>query len=772
MRKLSRILCLALCLCLLAPSALAEFTGAAFYERLMDTDYDSVPNVMSMAALGDTLYLLQYDYSSEKSTLATWKPGEEAPTATALELAGRGYVDLSGTGDEIEGLSITRLFSDGARVYGLDAATGRTWTLADGSGPLAEAQEAVTLAWDGMRRTAEDYEYVPDIVDICAWNGTLYLCSIDWEQDGYAKYETHLWDLATGAATKTVDDQFIHSLTPYKDGKLLCVVRDEAHSWDEKTQTSIPATVGLFDPATGTVETLCTLTSTLYILYGLRYVEAKDAVYGSYGGKVYRLNLTDGTATVAAYLPVETWEDNGYCMLDGGVIVVNIYSGVYARLLDAPGVSDGVLTVYGEYGSDQHMKFVSEHPEVPVAFSQTYYSSLEAFTNAMVSGTDNIDVLRLSASSSPLARLIDKGYAMDLSASAELMALVQEMYPTLADLCMRDGKLYAVPVEIYGRAMGYDTDALEELGIDEKDLPKTFYELLDFVENWAYDYGEDHPDIGLFNDTSAKSSLLSYLLDNYFTYCAKQGTVVDLGSELFTKLMKKLDGIDFSQIDPERDENGNVADENDFWSRTTLFDTYSIATNMRSMRGSQRVLALPLDEGLETVITTETTVLLINPRTTRPEQAMEYVQGYAQCMSATSEKITMFPSNNEPVVNESFDKDLEEWKKSLEQEKAALETSEPEDVSWRNENIEYWEKRIANADDYRYDVSAESIADYRANIAPYLVAMNQTPLNTWDENGQNDLYTQIQQYLDGALTAEQFIKEAGNRLRMMALEDE
>ena len=79
---------------------------------------------------------------------------------------------------------------------------------------------------------------------------------------------------------------------------------------------------------------------------------------------------------------------------------------------------------------------------------------------------------------------------------------------------------------------------------------------------------------------------------------------------------------------------------------------------------------------------------------------------------------------------------------------------------------------IAHADTYRYTVSAEDIAMYREQVAPYLVVTGQTPLKTWDKEGKNEFYSLRDQYMQGALTLDQFVKEMDKRLRMMQLEDE
>jgi len=39
---------------------------------------------------------------------------------------------------------------------------------------------------------------------------------------------------------------------------------------------------------------------------------------------------------------------------------------------------------------------------------------------------------------------------------------------------------------------------LEEIGLTKDDAPKTYYELLEFIERWINEYSADYPDLKLF----------------------------------------------------------------------------------------------------------------------------------------------------------------------------------------------------------------------------------------------------------------------------------
>ena len=101
----------------------------------------------------------------------------------------------------------------------------------------------------------------------------------------------------------------------------------------------------------------------------------------------------------------------------------------------------GALTIANEGGTMKHMAVVAEHPELNVTLASNYPQTMEELTTAMVSGTGSIDVFSLNTDANPVARLIDKGYAADLSGYPELMAVAGRMDARFTESVMRDGKL-------------------------------------------------------------------------------------------------------------------------------------------------------------------------------------------------------------------------------------------------------------------------------------------------------------------------------------------
>lgn len=742
------------------PKNLSLFLNTFNYN---DPDYEKQKQVQSAAAVGDTLYILT------QNSMEKWAPETEPETVQEIIQTYRFYGEDAPDGEKPT--VYTHMFADESAAYALDFTTGTVTRLTDDTGAYKPAElckldvsafKAQSGDAGGDEEESLDY---PQVYDIDVVKGTLYMVAVNYSRGTYSP-EVFRWELATGAALPTISGSLVQSLATYKDGKMLCVLFDDENSWDPDTQKVTPSKLGIFDPETGKAEPLFELTTNYN--YGLCYCPDNDTAYYTSGSTLIGLPGVNLPSKISAYFPNTPWAGGyTYGLLGGTMYFEAGYDGVIIRGLDMPEVEAGALTIYGNYNSRAHNAFLAAHPEIPVTLSSDWYEDLEGFTAAMVSGETTVDVLGLNSNYAPLQRLIDKGYAMDLSGNEKLVQLVDSMYPAIAEACKKDGKLYALPVSLDGWTITLENEAWEELGFTEEDIPTTFLELLDFVDTWGEEYAEDNPDYKLFDDGDVQYYLLRYLMENYVAYEKQQGADLDFDTELFRKLMQKFDSIDFSNF-----TDGVSRDDEEFWNLKTIFRTYMPAFYYYYYN-SQDITSLPLalDEGLEPVIATDLTVLIINPRTTRPEQAMAYLENFASFYDPESANVSMFPDHNEAVPNLSYEKDLATWTKDLEDTKKRLETAEPENRAGIQSEVDYLTELVADSEKRRYLVSEEQIAYYRENIAPYMCVVGQTPLTTWDKSGKNDLYDLMDQYRQKAMTADQFVKEASKRVRMMALED-
>ncbi len=776
-RFLKTALCLALVMALMTGAAALAASGgnANLYPQ---TDYDDPDQkyAMSAAGIGGTLYLLVRKASGSNVLLERWTPDMETPETMAESYTYYAY-DQEG---KPEKTNLSHLFTDGKALYGFDITSRSVRRLVSESGAL-EDTPLYALDFSSLASGEDASEYAEDVnigvLSLFADNGVLYLlCETYMEQSTKAFFQ---FDLETGALLKQEAAQKLRYAAPYRDGKLLALWQEGDKDYNEETGEMIPGVIAEYDPATGAAQPL--VTALTYSDTGLRYDAASNTACFISGSTVYSLKDMGAEPTVSAYLPSEAWSGDGqsFLLLEGGLYVYAGYQGVMVRKLDMPGVENGALTIAGDYGTSAHIAAVAAHPELSITVSSKYYGNMEDLTTAMLSGENAVDVIRLTSSNSPLDRLIVKGYAADLSGFADIASVAARMDGRFTEALTRDGKLYGLPVDFSSYTVGYNREVWEEtLGLTEDDLPKTFLELVDFIANYYADYGEDHPEISLFGDMQLHTLLLQLAMDQYVALQIKTEGVVSFDTPLFHKLLSALDAVDYTEIDPYAELGDDVWSDdealNEFWSKPALFSAYCSVQPPQaySYDANAIPLVLPLDEGQEPVIPVSLDVMIVNPRTTRMDQAAVYLAEYAKHYDASNAALTLFPDNNEPVPNPYFEQNKKSYETSLEDMKKSLEAASEENKAGIREEIKWLEDRLANIENDRMSVTEEMIVKYRELISPYLYVMPQTPLTDWSSESSSELQTQIQQYRDGAIDSETFIREIDKRVKMMMLEDQ
>lgn len=765
-----KTLCLMLTLCLCTGFAAAESGSANLYTMVDYADINA-KSVRTVAAIGEWLYLLALPQHSSDSSIALerWQAGMDAPETVYSDLLiyvgedGESYVPV-----------VSRLFTDGKALYGYDEYTAQVTLLMNESGEI-KPEKLYTLDISALSHDAGEYREVGDVNDLFIQDGAIYLLTVTWA-DAEEKRIISSYNLSDGTLKAQVEAKGVSTLCGYKDGKLLAAGWPGGNNYDEETYEPLPMSLTTVDPATGDAQVV--LETKLTSCTGLRYDAATDTAYVSSAATVYSFPGLAGEGEISAWLPTaaHTGSGQGFALTTNNLYAFATYNGLYVRELNLPGVSDGALVIYNEYGSTKHNAVVAAHPEWNITVSQQYFDGIEGLTTAMVSGGDTIDVLRLYSTSNPLERLIQKGYCADLSGYPEIVSLLDRMAEGFTSVVKKDGKIYGVPVEVSGDVLAYKKETLEELGLSESDLPTNLPDFLDFVANFYYDYGEEHPDISLMDNLMMRDRLFSLIMDQYVAYQTKTSGVISFDTELFRKLLTALDAIDFTELDPYA-VLGNTAWEddsiNEFYEKNSLLGSYfSISPTIFSSQSAYLPLVLSLDEGIDPVIPVQLSVLTVNPRSTHMDQAAAYIAEYAANYDEQAEGVMLFPGNNEPVLNPYYEMTKQSIEQSIESVRTRLEKADESEKASLREELKSLEDEYATIDDTRVSLTSENIDAYRQKLAPYLYAASQTPLTDYSSEAGGELQTLISQYRDGAIDTDAFIREMDKRVRMMMLEDQ
>ncbi len=761
---MKKLLILTLVLLSFCATALAAPGDTTLLAQPDDVAYELRP--YAMTADGDTLYI------AAGETLYQWKMGDETPTAL-----GEGLIHINTRWSVAENdpefaqktrYCLDKLLFDGGKLYGLNMISGVLFEIGWQDGKITYANDR-ELDTSFMSYQEGEYTQNCELDGLALQNGKLYLLAHDYlyNEESWRFYAV---DVESGKAEK-LEAEFPYRLAGGKDGKLLLGVYDEQNSWDEERQQQRPMEFVLLDPATMETTPAFTVSGNQsYNTTAITYDAATDAYYFFQPNRVMKAQV-GGEAEIAGYLPVSytSGRESASAMLTGGYFALNTSDGVFIRNLDPAHKPEFTLTVYGGGGYENaHKKAQAEIGNIPVLFSETYYSNMQELSQAMVSGESDIDVLALDLQYQDVQQLMSKGYCADLSGNAEIMAFVDTLYPNIAEAMKLDGKLMAIPtrIDMWGLCKAPEK-TWAEVGLEDE-IPTNYLELFEFITTWAEDYIEEYPTYQPMENESYKSSLFYELMDQYSNYCQAEGIDLTLDTPLFRELLAAYEAMEPGDLELNIDWESPDAEAQyeQIWNRTTLMPTgYSYV--LPDARDYGIPLPLPLTADTEIHLPLSVSVLVVNPRSKHLDAAIAYVAAYARGLDERV-IVAMCPDKNEPIENPNYADIIKNLTDFVEKQKAALETCEPGEREEIQENIARVEENLAESEEnYRYSVSPKSIELHR-ELMQYTFIARPTVLQ--GENSE-EFYTLYNRYMDGQIDAEQFIREGSAKLRLMHLEN-
>lgn len=767
-RMIALLLVLVMTLC--AAAAWAAPGDTTLFAR--DYDVSNSPSVTTAVAVGDTLYMLVNQFDEELSdnifSLYRYTQGQSSePELLANKLC---YTRWYSTMEDAKAAQANigadpetgfgYLFSDGEKLYGFNTLNGEiaSLTFADG----AMSREVVcTVATNDLYIQEEDYSYMVDINGLCCMNGHVYFASSDW-RGSEPKYFLYDINLDGGAVTKLPLTQRINSTIPYKDGLLLSYI---SSSWDENTNQEIPAQLVTVNPADGATVSLKEMADTAYI-YTLAYDAAKDTVYYFTESTLWGMTGM-GTPFKAAYAN-QSYVDS-MTIFSSGYAALWSSDGLEIHNLDPAYLPTKTLTLIGSWRDAAARKFTQENPDIPLIFSEQYYGMAQ-LGQAMVSGDTAIDVIRTSVANG-FDNLLEKGYCADLSSSQKLMDYVNSLYPALRDEVMKDGKLYAIPVTLYGSTLSYMPSKLEEIGLTEEDMPTTFVELCEFITRWNNEWIDDESKTNVMpfcTTMSNRSVVFDLMLKAYLDYYDAKGEPLTFDTPEFNAMLTALDNMDASNLDMP----ANMSDQ-EYDEYYQLYSGVFVDRGLLSTAEGEYAsvpLKLSIGEGKDFTVGTTMEVLFVNPRCANLPEAIKLLECYVDTLDE-SYKILMCPDCNDPVENQYYQETLKNFQDSLAELQEQLKTADDAEKRDLEDTIKYYEDSLNNKESFRWDYSAQTIAQYR-EIGDHVFARHANVLYSAGNDTSTQLRSLHERYVQKQITRDQYIKELNQKARMIVLENQ
>lgn len=715
--------------------------------------------VTTLAAHGDTLYIVA------NGQILTWKNGDAAP-AVWLDnvLTSRNYYQSDDRSHVVSALYMTD-----TGIIAFDTQNGQLFPLSANTDGTALYGESVVLEMDA--RVEEDNETYLNFQfeDQVLAGDTLLVSGYDFESGG--DLSVYAWNAATGEQ-KAVSLEYAVAMCAYKDGKILCVTGDPDNMYDSEAGTYRPWTLAVYDPASDeTTEITQVDTLRYYDVRAMVYDEAADTLYLGSSNKLYRMVHLQNCELAAYHPAADLWSEGHQMAVIGTQVALFDEHGLYLRTPNPALLPDATLSVYGYYASEEHMKAIAQLGDMPVFFANdVYYDSAQALGQALSSGENQLDLLYLQLNWIDFARLMEKGYCQDLSNSEIISGYIAELYPFLQESVTLNGKIWAVPLDMYVSGWHYNAEAFEELGLE---APDTYVELFEQITAWADESNAENQEEYAYADfeDSYRDTLFYELFDDYEQYMLSRGEELTLDNDVFRTVMQSLESMDAENVEVTVDwsmAGDEVPEEIEaLWNKTMLTSYYyTISPNGNY---DMKPLHLRLTEDCSYVLPASVSVIFVNPRSENPDAAIAYLEALVTAYrSNSSHMVAMSPSYNEPVPNPYYEENVASMQKELARMEEALAKADPIDKPELQKNLddylEYTEEYIETG---RYRITAESIALYRAEME-YAVLELPSVMNSG--SGDNSFYTLRQRYLDGQIGLEQFIQEGGSKLRLMQLE--
>ena len=445
--------------------------------------------------------------------------------------------------------------------------------------------------------------------------------------------------------------------------------------------------------------------------------------------------------------------------------------------------------------------FTDAHPEVAFIHAdpstQTYATTAE-FSAPMLTREFNWDVFTMYTDKADAHLLMEKGYLLDLSGSEVIRDAVARMHPAIAEQCMYNGKIYAVPAYFRvedNAVLMISPDGWAEAGYTLEDIPHSYPAFLDLLEDFLT-RRENDPNLTvnvsnqiddyLYGPEKYARWMVGLLLDNHIAQTLHAGEALRFDDPALASLLERTLAIceRIYALEPTKSEG--------YAGEPALFSSH-MGLSLDWLALQQYHVDLRLREDQPTLITCFMTLTAVSAATENPALAVELVEGtlgeiwpYADVLLYT---------DAEPIVNPDYETsirdlqnmlalidrlladdhtpytdyfDLNVSSQTLTHYPAVVANFETMDAWELLERRDYFERGLERESPYHFP--PEQLAAYQT-FAPGLYIPGPTVFDTSSDSSSN-FFKLTRQLTDGLISAHEFCQQADRIAWMMAMENQ
>ena len=457
----------------------------------------------------------------------------------------------------------------------------------------------------------------------------------------------------------------------------------------------------------------------------------------------------------------------------GDRYVLGDYNGLF--VVEQPDTSLPLLTIAGLEDKQILQDFEANHDVRVLSLPTSMYFDAEKLMQDMITQNDAYDIYWIDVSTGCLSVLIQKGYYVPLDASSTLASAMDAMDPNLTALLKQDGHYAAFPKTATAHMLCINTKTMEEFGLTEEDLPRTFSEFLPWLAA-QYEKSQDLGRVVWDTQRSLRHNAFTLLLNMYIKQCEQDHVTPDFISYDFPELLAQIDQyfVDNTPLAAPRMVNGEL--ELPLLSQQDMGDMLSVSNGWIP-------LPLVLSEGLDPMYDIQLQVYLINPYSEHQDAALAYletVNSYLNMEKAvaclepakiyTKAETSMILSGTpiEPVERPEYAAEYEAYEEEREQLIASLESLEPQALKDAQLKIKELNASLGFLEQLRWYVSLKDI-ERMESYRPFFHVSGEA---TFFASVTDPISTYTNQYVDGIIGTQEILQQLQRLARMVQLESQ
>ena len=455
----------------------------------------------------------------------------------------------------------------------------------------------------------------------------------------------------------------------------------------------------------------------------------------------------------------------------GDRYVLGDYSGLF--MVEQPDTSLPLLTIASLEEKQILQDFEANHDVRVLSLPTSMYFDAEKLMQDMITQNNAYDIYWIDVSTGCLSVLMQKGYYVPLDASSTLVSAMDAMDPNLTALLKQDGHYAAFPKTATAHMLCINTKTMEEFGLTEEDLPRTFSEFLPWLAV-QYEKSQDLGRVVWDTQRSLRHSAFTLLLNMYIKQCEKDHVAPDFISHDFPDLLGQIDQyfMDTTPLAAPRMVNGEL--ELPLLSQQDIGDMLSVSNGWIP-------LPLVLSEGLEPMYDIQLQVYLINPYSEHQEAALAYLEtvssyldmekAVARLESAriyTKAETSMLLSDTPiaPVERPEYAAEYAAYEEERNRLIASLDSLEPQALKDAQLKIKDINSSLGFLEQLRWYVSPKDI-ERMESYRPFFHVSGEA---TFFASVTDPISTYTNQYVEGILSTQEMLQLLQRLARMVQLE--